>query len=611
MPLLPPEPDPLEGHESALLPDLLATRSLLGELETAPDVEAVLRAAVAWLVREGMGSERAYALVADAESEKLCVRAAASRTPGDDAWRKSARAITVPLDRREDPVAGAWWGVEGTEPADLQGWEAVGVTTLTARAVGLHGRPFAVLAVEPLRGEEVRASATIGSAVGLVGGALQRLVLVAELRQRELETQLFQEATRAALSPINLAEGLARIARAACQALNARGSALWTTDERGESLKLETTFGPAAQRERLARGLERVAAECLASRRLQRVERPTEDARLSAETAGAVSSAVCVPLVAFEHARGVLLVYDCFPRLGNVRGEFAPADVAFLALLADVAAGLLEQARLHEALRAARRKLEDAQGWHRHLERMATLADGALRLAREARHPLASITAFARRAHRGLADERPEREYLEAVVREAERLERLLGEQLRLGAAGRPRWKVESLNQLVQEVIQERSEELVRKRIRLQKKLTPEVPPLLLDRERIKQVFGNVLDHALHAAPAGGRIRLESKRAHPFVVVEVAHDGPRIPGELAEQLFVPFAAARAALPTPGLAVAREIVQRHGGEIRLRTEGEWGTVFSFTLPIHENQDRRATRPDRRSVVGDRRNRFPAG
>jgi len=51
------------------------------------------------------------------------------------------------------------------------------------------------------------------------------------------------------------------------------------------------------------------------------------------------------------------------------------------------------------------------------------------------------------------------------------------------------------------------------------------------------------------------------------------------------------------------------VQSHGGEIRVRSEGDWGVIFSFTLPVGENEDRRRAN-ERRGVRNDRRNRFPA-
>jgi hypothetical protein len=52
------------------------------------------------------------------------------------------------------------------------------------------------------------------------------------------------------------------------------------------------------------------------------------------------------------------------------------------------------------------------------------------------------------------------------------------------------------------------------------------------------------------------------------------------------------------------------LKQHGGELRVRSEGEWSTIFSFTLPIPENQDRRIHGHDRRLARADRRERFPS-
>src|SRR5262249_10325067 len=143
------------------------------------------------------------------------------------------------------------------------------------------------------------------------------------------------------------------------------------------------------------------------------------------------------------------------------------------------------------------------------------------------------------------------------------------------------------------------------------KKLAPDLSQLLLDSEKIKQVLRNVLAHALGAAPMGGRLRVESRRVQRFVVIEVAHDGPRASGDMAEQLFVPFALAKSHTPGPARAVAGKIVHVPGGELRLRSEGDGGTIFSFTLPVNENQDRRPPpASDRRHSRVDRRNRYPA-
>jgi signal transduction histidine kinase len=163
---------------------------------------------------------------------------------------------------------------------------------------------------------------------------------------------------------------------------------------------------------------------------------------------------------------------------------------------------------------------------------------------------------------------------------------------------------MESLNAVLQEALQQAGETLVRRRVRLLKRLAPDLPQLLLDPERLRQVVRNVVAHAVDAVPVGGRIRVESRRVGRHVVVDVGYDGARRPGEAIEHLFVPFSAdpGRAGV---GLAAAQQIVREHGGEIRVRSESDGTTVVSFTLPADENSDRRAGARERRGRRGDRR------
>jgi signal transduction histidine kinase len=165
------------------------------------------------------------------------------------------------------------------------------------------------------------------------------------------------------------------------------------------------------------------------------------------------------------------------------------------------------------------------------------------------------------------------------------------------------------VNQILAGTLTGLSDGMVKRRVRLLKKLAPDVPSLLLDAEKIRQVVRNMLEHALESVPQGGRVKVETRKTQGYVVVEIASDAPPLSGDMLEQLFVPFATSRKGGDPVGLALAQQVVQSHGGEIRVRAEGDWGVIFSFTLPVVENADRRA-RQDRRGVRMDRRNRFPA-
>jgi signal transduction histidine kinase len=136
------------------------------------------------------------------------------------------------------------------------------------------------------------------------------------------------------------------------------------------------------------------------------------------------------------------------------------------------------------------------------------------------------------------------------------------------------------------------------------KRLAPDLPPMLLDARGIEHVTGTLLRFALDSIAVGGRVRIETRRLPQHVLFELGHDGAHVPGEAIDQLFLPFAGASVG---GGLSIAHRIIEQHGGELRVRADGEWTTVVTFTLPIVGNQDRRRTS---RRRPRDRRERLAA-
>jgi signal transduction histidine kinase len=330
-----------------------------------------------------------------------------------------------------------------------------------------------------------------------------------------------------------------------------------------------------------------------------RLIEPAEDAAGVAGEAAAV-----VPLVAYGRCVGALAVWERVALHPAEPRGFEAADVQFIHTLADLLAMVFDQAGRFDALRAAEREREELRARVRREERLAAAGELATRAAREVRNPIASVAAFARRAHREMSEDDPLREYLEIVMHEVDRIDRITREQLALGETAVPRLRVENLNGVVGRVLQRCGEALVRRRIRLLKKLAADLPELLLDPQRIERVIENVVGQAVDAAPLGGRVRVETRRVGAFVVLETAHDGHLDPGALMEELFVPFAPNREAGGL-GLGVARQIIHEHGGEIRVRSDVEWSTVLTLTLPVPDNNDRRRPGGDRRRPRRDRR------
>jgi signal transduction histidine kinase len=116
--------------------------------------------------------------------------------------------------------------------------------------------------------------------------------------------------------------------------------------------------------------------------------------------------------------------------------------------------------------------------------------------------------------------------------------------------------------------------------------LPQQLPDVRADRDRVLQIFSNLIGNALKFTPAGGTIRIRARVEGSFVKFSVSDDGPGIPAELQQELFEPFKQGcgdRRGVGL-GLSIVRSLVEAHGGQVTLESEEGRGSTFSFTLPI---------------------------
>lgn len=597
--------------------------------EPGIDRGAIERIALAWAVHaDGAGFTRAHLLAWNGDREDL-------------EGRLSWPALVEPRSLEETLVAARWLAIDASDPdgtrliralrfdaeelgpAIEKAWNASRTVELPpeigpepwsrAERIGViplrHGsRPHGLIVGEWERLPE-RAIERLETMRLLLNAALGAHATAELARERDVRTLALATFARTTVSSVNLAEATHAMVKLACEGAVARGAALWrlADDPARPHLEVAASYGPAAARDRLARELEGLATACLAEGRPRRIDRPAGEEGIPEDVAAQISSVCFVPLVAYGSPVGALIVYDRLGQHPCDGARFHDEDLTFLTALGDQYALATCLAASGDALRAGEEARRELIRRLAHNERLAALGEISARLAREARNPITSIAAFARRVHRNLEEDDPNRDYLEVVIREAERLEQTLANQLPTEKPAPPRFQVESVNALLQNVLRQAGEKLVRRRVRLLKRLATDVPTLLLDAHRMTAALTNLVDHALERVSSGGRVRIETRRVQQFVVVEIAHDGPADPGHLLDDLFVAFHLQGGA--ETGLAMARQIVLEHGGEVRARSAGEWSTIFLLSLPVRENADRRRTPSERRISRNDRRHRAP--
>jgi two-component system phosphate regulon sensor histidine kinase PhoR len=229
----------------------------------------------------------------------------------------------------------------------------------------------------------------------------------------------------------------------------------------------------------------------------------------------------------------------------------------------------------------------------RQLERVRT--EFVANVSHELRTPLTAIQGYLETLLSGALDE-PEnaRRFLEIVLRQSERLGRLLNDltdlsNIELGKVTLRREPV-ALDEVVSAVLGMIGPRATRSRVRVTADVPAELPAVMADRDRLAQILINLVDNAVKYTPEGGSVTVTARAAGDGrVEVVVADTGIGIPAadlpRITERFYrVDKARSRELGGTGlGLAIVKHLVLAHGGELRIESPQQQGTIVRFTLP----------------------------
>jgi len=230
-----------------------------------------------------------------------------------------------------------------------------------------------------------------------------------------------------------------------------------------------------------------------------------------------------------------------------------------------------------EAIAATRARLAES-------EKLAALGQLAAAVAHEVRSPLAVI----RSAAQGLAESLPRddeeaRRAYSFITAEIDRLGNVVNSLLAFTRPLRVEARPVSVHQLFDRALLLAREELDGKALRVRRDEPAALPEVRADGDLICQVLLGLLANAAAAAPSGGEVALAATAADGAVEIAVADSGPGVPAELRARIFEPFFTTRPHGTGLGLAVARHIVEAHGGRIEVGERTGGGARFTLRLP----------------------------
>jgi two-component system, OmpR family, phosphate regulon sensor histidine kinase PhoR len=214
-------------------------------------------------------------------------------------------------------------------------------------------------------------------------------------------------------------------------------------------------------------------------------------------------------------------------------------------------------------------------------------------ISHEFRTPLAAIKAMVETLAGGAIDDKEAAtDFLGRIDSEVDRLTQLVAEltelsRIETGKAELNREPV-NLNHLAEEVISRLSSQADRQNLSVSGNFAPDLPSVPADKDRVRQVITNLLHNAIKFTRPGGKIMITTGTLPDSVVVNVVDTGIGIPKQDLARIFERFYKgdkARAGEGTGmGLAIAKHVVEAHGGSIWVNSEEGKGSTFSFSLPL---------------------------
>jgi PAS domain S-box-containing protein len=282
------------------------------------------------------------------------------------------------------------------------------------------------------------------------------------------------------------------------------------------------------------------------------------------------------PLLAEEEPLGALVLLN-----SRASGRsFGDGDVVRARTLGDLASLALRRVRLMEQEREAKEKAEAA----------VRVRDETLGIvSHDLRNPLTKIALSADLLREVEAHE--QRELIDTILSSTKQMQRLIQDLLDVarvesGALSVAQSPIDPAA-LVREVCASNEPLAEQKRQRIVCHIPEPLPHVCADRERMMQVFGNLIGNAMKFTPERGTITVEVRQTNGDAQFVVRDSGPGIPESDLKHVFTPYWQAKKTAHMGaglGLAIVRGIVEAHGGRVWAENAPNGGAVFRFTIPV---------------------------
>jgi len=514
----------------------------------------------------------------------------------------SARAFTVPLDRHQSalikalrtsyPVLAERQLSEFEQDEFL---EFLASPSYIAVPLRVGDRTQAVLAVD--RGDERRAGESddislLYSLAQQASEACSRLARETDHKRRMRILARLQQELAAAGTHEGLEESLQMALLMIGRAVGADGCMIKDlTSEKSLHVKSVQEYSPKSEQMDIA------ISECMdnildrAAGRMEPVEGASDHPLLPPTVAKHLVSFYACPLVASGDVAGALVVY--FEQgAGASDCVLTVEDKRFVELCAGILASRLDGKQKRDRYQ----RVEDCLGeltsnLSRERER-SRIGEHAVEFFKKSQERLGQVEEL-------LSTRQP---YAKRFPKIAELVRAMRADTdgfRRTVLSRRTRYEMTDLFAVTRGIVEVWQEATDLKDITVTVEIPDRGPRLLMDRKRIAVAVASILATTRSYLKAGNRLRIECsvKDAHAHICI--ADTGEGLPGDAMSRLFMPFDKPDELDDTKrALSLAAEIIQKHSGDVIIKSAGGWNTILILSFPLSANRDRRRLARDRR-------------
>ena len=238
-------------------------------------------------------------------------------------------------------------------------------------------------------------------------------------------------------------------------------------------------------------------------------------------------------------------------------------------------------------------ELAAANGELARRERLSALGEMAAQVAHQLRTPLATALLYTGHLARPQLSDTDRIRFAEKSLARLRYLERLIQDMLLFVKGARLGREPFPLQALLEELAQTLEPHAVQRGVHLELPLDSAGLTLVGDRQSIIGALINLLENALQATPAGGKVSLTvGGQGSPFAAFQVTDDGAGIPESARERLFEPFFSTRGEGSGLGLAIVRQVAEAHGGWVEWAPRDTVGSRFTLYLPFTGREESHA-------------------